>query len=156
MLVVLVLISKNDLDGPIGLVWSDDITEVCFHVATLIPTREQQYKRWENKKRHIGNDFVNIVFSDSSEDCVGLVLFSPLFFFFGRGGGRGGRTFAQSYIVFYNLAFEFTLDTIPGQFNFVWIVIRPLDENCYHIKILCKEPALIPAFGPLCPNSSQV
>lgn len=38
-----------------------------FHIATLMPNRESD-KGCCNKKRHIGNDFVMVVYNDSGED----------------------------------------------------------------------------------------
>ena len=40
---------------------------VIFHIATLMPSQEGD-TRFNNKKRHIGNDFVTIVYNDSCED----------------------------------------------------------------------------------------
>ena len=59
--------SKTDIDGQLALLDVQVHTEICYHVATLIPTREK-HRRFENKKRHIGNDFVNIVYSDSEKE----------------------------------------------------------------------------------------
>lgn len=38
-----------------------------FHIATLMPNRESD-KGCCNKKRHIGNDFVMVVYNDSGEE----------------------------------------------------------------------------------------
>lgn len=38
-----------------------------FHIATLMPNRESD-KGCCNKKRHIGNDFVIVVYNDSGEE----------------------------------------------------------------------------------------
>lgn len=38
-----------------------------FHIATLMPTKDVDKHRCD-KKRHLGNDFVSIVYSDSGED----------------------------------------------------------------------------------------
>lgn len=38
-----------------------------FHIATLMPNRESD-KSCCNKKRHIGNDFVVVVYNDSGEE----------------------------------------------------------------------------------------
>lgn len=55
---------ENDLDGQFAYVWSDRITEIVFHVITMMPTLEDD-QQCTMKKRHIGNDFVNIVFNNS-------------------------------------------------------------------------------------------
>lgn len=58
--------SDRQEDGAHGLCWQDDVTQVVFHVATLMPNRSSDSQR-DNKKRHIGNDFVLIVYNDSGE-----------------------------------------------------------------------------------------
>ncbi|KAL6057278.1 Tuberous sclerosis 2-like protein [Balamuthia mandrillaris] len=59
--------TRNDTDGEYSLTWSNKVTQVMFHVATLIPNRPSLYPHFENKKRHIGNDNVHIIFNDSGE-----------------------------------------------------------------------------------------
>ncbi|CAG9999789.1 unnamed protein product [Clonostachys byssicola] len=54
-----------DLDGQYTFCWRDRVTEIIFHVTTQMPTDLERYPQLANKKRHIGNDFVNIVFNDS-------------------------------------------------------------------------------------------
>ena len=39
---------------------------VVFHIATMMPTKESDH-RCTNKKLHIGNDYVTIVYNDSGE-----------------------------------------------------------------------------------------
>lgn len=39
---------------------------VVFHIATMMPTKESDV-RCTNKKLHIGNDYVTIVYNDSGE-----------------------------------------------------------------------------------------
>ena len=53
----------NDKDGVFGLVWSDATLEVALHVATMIPNLER-HRTFMNKKRHIGNDLVWIVYTE--------------------------------------------------------------------------------------------
>lgn len=40
---------------------------VIYHVATLMPNRESD-RNCNDKKRHIGNDYVTIVYNDSGEE----------------------------------------------------------------------------------------
>ncbi|KAF0037705.1 hypothetical protein F2P81_010579 [Scophthalmus maximus] len=54
-----------------------------------------------NKKRHIGNDFVMVVYNDSGED--------------------------------------YKLGTIKGQFNFVEVIIKPLDYECNLVTLQCRK-----------------
>ncbi|KAI7967722.1 hypothetical protein MJO29_000999 [Puccinia striiformis f. sp. tritici] len=73
--------TKNDLNGKYGYIWGDDITQICFHIATLMPTDDQTTTNGGGgpdpimaKKALIGNDFVVIVFNDSGQeyqfDCL--------------------------------------------------------------------------------------
>lgn len=55
---------ENNLDGEFAYVWSDRITEIVFHITTMMPTLADD-PQCTMKKRHIGNDFVNIVFNNS-------------------------------------------------------------------------------------------
>lgn len=54
-------------DGNFTYIWQDDIVQVTFHVATLMPNKEQDPQCHE-KKKHIGNDYVTIVYKESSEE----------------------------------------------------------------------------------------
>lgn len=54
-------------DGNFTYIWQDDIVQVTFHVATLMPNKEQDPLCHE-KKKHIGNDYVTIVYKESSEE----------------------------------------------------------------------------------------
>ena len=55
---------EYDFDGEYTFCWRDRVTEIVFHVTTQMPTREED-PSGSNKKKHIGNDFVNIIFNDS-------------------------------------------------------------------------------------------
>eukprot|EP01117_Protostelium_nocturnum_P006881 TRINITY_DN2467_c0_g1_i3.p1 TRINITY_DN2467_c0_g1~~TRINITY_DN2467_c0_g1_i3.p1 ORF type:complete len:1554 (-),score=306.75 TRINITY_DN2467_c0_g1_i3:98-4759(-) len=104
-------------DGEYSLLWKTDVQQIMFHVATLIPNRKTD-KLSTNKKRHIGNDNVNIIYSDAEN--------------------------------------SYQLDTIVGQFNFVAIIVYPLDIGYYRLEI--KKKAGIPDFGPISASfgSSQI
>lgn len=54
-------------DGKFAYLWKDDVLQVIFHVATLMPTKPNDLA-CTNKKRHIGNNYVTIVYNDSGED----------------------------------------------------------------------------------------
>ncbi|PCH43039.1 hypothetical protein WOLCODRAFT_138173 [Wolfiporia cocos MD-104 SS10] len=51
-----------DEDGEYAYAWWDDIGQILYHTATLMPSDDDQCI---NKKRHIGNDYVRIVWNDS-------------------------------------------------------------------------------------------
>uniref|UniRef100_A0A671THA8 Tuberin n=1 Tax=Sparus aurata TaxID=8175 RepID=A0A671THA8_SPAAU len=94
-------------DGEFTYCWHDDIMQAIFHIATLMPNRESD-KGCCNKKRHIGNDFVMVVYNDSGE--------------------------------------EYKLGTIKGQFNFVEVIIKPLDYECNLVTLQCRKGELRSAF----------
>ncbi|CAM1508373.1 Fc.00g052210.m01.CDS01 [Cosmosporella sp. VM-42] len=56
---------EYDTDGQYTFCWRDRVTEIVFHVTTQMPTNLERDPHCTLKKRHIGNDFVNIVFNDS-------------------------------------------------------------------------------------------
>ncbi|KAL2760472.1 hypothetical protein ACRALDRAFT_2116863 [Sodiomyces alcalophilus JCM 7366] len=56
---------SSDIDGEYTFCWRDKVTELVFHVTTQMPTRLESDPQCIHKKRHIGNDFVNIIFNDS-------------------------------------------------------------------------------------------
>lgn len=60
--------TENDLNGRWTYVWDDDITQIVFHVATLMPSHPATDPDSIAKKALIGNDFVSIVFNDSGKD----------------------------------------------------------------------------------------
>ena len=59
-------LSPEDGDGEFSYMWEDDVMQVIFHVATMMPNRENDPK-CSKKKRHIGNDFVAIVYNNSGD-----------------------------------------------------------------------------------------
>lgn len=56
---------EYDTDGQYTFCWRDRVTEIVFHVTTQMPTNLEHDAQCINKKKHIGNDFVNIIFNDS-------------------------------------------------------------------------------------------
>jgi len=53
----------EDEDGEYAYAWWDDIGQILYHTATLMPSFDDE--NCTNKKRHIGNDYVRIVWNDS-------------------------------------------------------------------------------------------
>lgn len=53
-----------DEDGEYAYAWWDDIGQILYHTATLMPNHEHD-PHFNYKKRHIGNDLVRIVWNDS-------------------------------------------------------------------------------------------
>lgn len=56
---------EMDIDGRFAYFWKDAVTEAVFHVATLMPTNLERDPQCSAKKRHIGNDYVSVVYNDS-------------------------------------------------------------------------------------------
>ena len=55
-----------DTDGEATYAWRDRVTEIVYHVATMMPTDFDRDPHCINKKRNIGNNFVTIVFNRSN------------------------------------------------------------------------------------------
>lgn len=53
-----------DEDGEYAYAWWDDIGQILYHTATMMPTNPHD-PQCNNKKSHIGNDYVRIVWNDS-------------------------------------------------------------------------------------------
>lgn len=70
---------REKCDGQFAYSWHDEFMQVIFHVATLMPNMKNDKLR-NNKKRHIGNDYVNIVYNDSGEEYQITTLRSELNF----------------------------------------------------------------------------
>ncbi|KAL1116002.1 hypothetical protein AAG570_005497 [Ranatra chinensis] len=80
-------LDTNGRDGKFAYIWQDDVLQVIFHVATLMPNLANDPKA-TNKKLHIGNNFVAIVYNDSGEEYnfqtlkaqfnYGVVVVEPL------------------------------------------------------------------------------
>lgn len=51
----------EEVDGEYGLIWNDEVSHIAFHTVTLFP-REGDLSL---KKRHVGNNFVNIFYDES-------------------------------------------------------------------------------------------
>jgi hypothetical protein len=57
----------NEQDGLYTYAWRDRVSEIIYHVPILMPTDLEDDPTCVNKKRHIGNDFVNIIFNRSGK-----------------------------------------------------------------------------------------
>lgn len=90
----------SNADGEYSICWSDPLMQVMFHVVTLMPSTVETDPNFTNKKRHIGNDFVHIVWTESER--------------------------------------PYTLETLPGQFNTVAVVVYPLGSDLYRIEVISK------------------
>ncbi|RWS31019.1 hypothetical protein B4U80_07926 [Leptotrombidium deliense] len=59
-------LATDGSDGQFAYYWEDSLTQVMFHVATLMPNKKGDPQR-HAKKAHVGNDYVVIVYNDSCE-----------------------------------------------------------------------------------------
>jgi hypothetical protein len=55
----------DDTDGEHAIVWHNPVTEMVWHVVTMMPNSDDPLENTGRKKRHIGNDHVNIIFNNS-------------------------------------------------------------------------------------------
>ena len=93
--------------------WDDTRLEMIFHVATMmpfVPTDPQAIER----KRHIGNDIVTLVFQD-----------------------RDAPPFCPT--------------SITTNFTHVYVVVRELAPESYHVGVVSKNH--VPPFGPPLPSA---
>ncbi|KAK5108796.1 hypothetical protein LTR62_007770 [Meristemomyces frigidus] len=56
---------NDDTDGEHTIVWHNDVTEMVFHIVTMMPNSSDEHENTARKKRHIGNNHVNIIFNNS-------------------------------------------------------------------------------------------
>lgn len=54
-------------DGEFTFCWRDRVTELVLHVPTMMPTDLSRDPHCTQKKKHIGNDFVNIIWNNSGK-----------------------------------------------------------------------------------------
>lgn len=73
-------LSQNGQDGKFAISWQDNLTQVIFHVATLMPNKENDPGH-KNKMAHIGNDCVCIIYNNSGQslDVNNLKVRNSLF-----------------------------------------------------------------------------
>jgi len=109
-------------DGQYAIRWEDEVNTIIFHVATMIgeidehATDEMLEEAVLTKKRHVGNDWIHVVFSEAS---------------------------------------NYDMSTIACEFNYVTIIIFPLDQDgdFYRVEVKAKQGIY---FGPVVPASSKV
>ncbi|CAB4056450.1 TSC2 [Lepeophtheirus salmonis] len=62
-------LDSEEGDGNFAYMWEDDVMQVIFHVATLMPNHDNDPQA-NKKKRHIGNNYVAIVYNDSRNHII--------------------------------------------------------------------------------------
>ncbi len=100
--------TTNDIDGTHSIYHQDQLAQVIFHVVTLMPNRETD-SECTAKKRHIGNDFVTIVFMEDERDFERSVLASK--------SDQPLPSDAQP---------TYTLNTLASQFNYINVLVCPV------------------------------
>jgi hypothetical protein len=58
---------QSDEHGKYAYVWGDDISQIVYHTATLMPNRDHDAAH-SAKKALIGNDWVHVVFNESGDE----------------------------------------------------------------------------------------
>ena len=61
-------LDQSGTDGKVTYCYHDTISQVIYHVGTLMPTDLTSDPVCSCKKLHIGNDFVTIVYNDSGSE----------------------------------------------------------------------------------------
>ncbi|RLV91296.1 Tuberous sclerosis 2 protein [Spathaspora sp. JA1] len=67
---------ENNIDGEFSRYWRDKTTQLIFHITTMMTNDDIQLK-----KRHIGNDYVNIFFDESGQQEFNFNLIKSQFNF---------------------------------------------------------------------------
>jgi len=105
-------LDKSGSTGAQAPYFADYKTEVMFHVPSMMPNNPKDPQQI-HKKRHVGNDHVNVIWSEHTRD--------------------------------------YYKNTIISQFNFVHIVLYPLNRNLsglLRVDVMVKERTY-PVFGPV-------
>ena len=90
-----------------------------------MPTRAND-ERCSGKKRHIGNDYVTIVYNDSGEKYNIATI-------------KVHCSISLIYCTLWCSRRCTVTHTLQGQFNYVNIVVEPLDHVSHAVSMLCKD-----------------
>ncbi|ODQ78533.1 hypothetical protein BABINDRAFT_162740 [Babjeviella inositovora NRRL Y-12698] len=60
--------TEDSADGKYAYYWSDKITQMVFHATSLMPNNPDHDPLFSMKKRHIGNNYVNIFYDESGRN----------------------------------------------------------------------------------------
>lgn len=63
-------------DGAATYAWRDRISEMIFHVPSMMPTNMESDPCCNNKKRHVGNDHIKVFFNESGQDVRSDIIAS--------------------------------------------------------------------------------
>lgn len=115
---------EADFDGKYAYIWSDQIQQMIFHVVTLMPTRVDTDPNCNYKKRHIGNDYVKIIYNDS--------------------GKRTALDLIPSQFNFVNIIIE--PHTPAGE---AWRGAAGISSNTEFFRVSMQQRTDMPEIGPL-------
>ncbi|XP_029409205.2 GTPase-activating Rap/Ran-GAP domain-like protein 3 isoform X2 [Bactrocera dorsalis] len=127
---------KGDMTGKYSVYTLYEGHEIMFHVSTLLPYSHDNRQQVE-RKRHIGNDIVNIIFIDQpTADKTNTQQME-------------GKVKDNSEFI---LPTAFDPTWIKSQFTHIFAVITKLN-NAYRLAVFCDEN--VPPFGPTLPNPPE-
>lgn len=69
-----------DTDGEYALIWHDQKCQIVFHAVSLMPNNDTD-PEFTMKKRHVGNDFINIFWDERDEDTFPFDIIKSQFNF---------------------------------------------------------------------------
>ncbi|XP_077478084.1 GTPase-activating Rap/Ran-GAP domain-like protein 3 [Stigmatopora argus] len=114
--------TKNDTTGMKSISTVYQGHELMFHVSTLLPYSKENKQQVE-RKRHIGNDIVTIVFQEGDDDAVAAAAASC----------------------------SFKPSMIRSHFTHIFALVRYHGQSdSYRLKIFSEES--VPLFGPPLPS----
>ena len=113
--------TSNDEDGQFAYAWRNEIAQVLYHTATLMPNRSYD-PQFAHKKKHLGNDYVRIVWNDS--------------------GLPYGFDTLKTEFQFVNIIIE------PHSMGAIAAYSNSLHEHEF-FKVYCQRVESMPEFGPL-------
>ncbi|CDO92032.1 unnamed protein product [Kluyveromyces dobzhanskii CBS 2104] len=68
-------------DGEYALIWHDQKCQIVFHTVSLMPNDDQDDPDRTMKKRHVGNNFINIYYDERKEDTFPFDIIKSQFNF---------------------------------------------------------------------------
>ncbi|XP_036318191.1 GTPase-activating Rap/Ran-GAP domain-like protein 3 isoform X2 [Rhagoletis pomonella] len=133
---------KGDMTGKYSVYTLYEGHEIMFHVSTLLPYSRDNRQQVE-RKRHIGNDIVNIIFIDQPSANKANSISAQRDALAVQSGLGGSE---------YILPTAFDPTWIKSQFTHIFAVVTKID-HAYRLAVFCDEN--VPPFGPTLPNPPE-
>ncbi|CAG2179641.1 unnamed protein product, partial [Oppiella nova] len=125
-----------------AIAWEDNLMQVIFHVSTLMPTSDND-PNCNNKKRHIGNDSVCIVYNESGSS----VNLSTI---------KGDGQCIQAIVVITPFEYNSNLVTIQAKDDFLYLIghieSQMLSDNA--LPVFVRQLALHANLGSMVYNGT--